>query len=782
MRSTAPLLLILCLLFINPSSAVENGKIKGHIIDAETDGALQSVNVVIDGTRLGAASDKAGNYVIPKVPPGSYRLVFQMLGYKTAIVRQVDVTSGKTTTVDMDMEPRPLELGVVTVTGDREKKMADQYRPSIKTIRSRQISSTAGGAEDLFRTLQALPGVVARSDLSSQFYVRGGTPDQNLIIVDNVTVFNPYRLKLFGGPISMFNPDVIEYIELLPGGFPAEYGDKLSAVLVVENKEGDRFKHHAKAGLSLIDMKTFVEGPVPHSNGDGSWFFSARRTWYDKLLNQMDDLPKGTMLPFFRDYQGKVVYDLSPSQKIKINFLDSNEGTELKDLEVTDGDDMGFFDKEENFNMKYGINNRLFSVSRLNAISDVTLSDLTLSHFNDSWYFKLHSFDEYYEPNIDMRKLEIRQDVTHILSPTHTLQGGVMVADYISDISIKMSLDSSQYYLDNPDDRREKDGRLVKRDFRFQNATTTLGLYFQDEWKILPPLVGILPGIRMDYSTFSQEWTYSPRLSMTVKVLPNMVVRGGTGYYYQFPHFVSLFERFERRIEWNVFETISLKPEKSIHYLAGIETDLGRAWNLKLETYRKQLNQLIMEPDSLDNQIPQNDGRGYAHGFEAFLQRKASEKSVISGWVSYSYSETREQSDDIDMYYRDFDVTHSVNLVLRLQPLRHLFIDTQYKYASGFPWTPVLYDRWGHPQYDQNGEIVFGKKNSERYPHYSRLDVRLSWEKQLAKNIRMRLYLELVNALDRKNVLQYYWTEDYRQKMVSYMLPRLPFFGIHFEI
>ncbi|MBN1996705.1 TonB-dependent receptor [candidate division KSB1 bacterium] len=782
MKPVIQLFLYFSILGHSQSIAAVNGKISGRITDAKTDEPLQSVNVIVDGTRMGAASDENGNYSISRVPSGSYRLIFQILGYKNRIERQVVVLPNKTTTVNATLESRPLELGVVTVTGEREKKMEEQYRPSIKTIRARQVSSTAGGGEDLFRTLQALPGVVARSDLSSQFYVRGGTPDQNLIIVDNVTVFNPYRLKIFGGPISMFNPDAIEYVELLPGGFPAEYGDKLSAVLVVENKEGDRFKHHAKGSISLIDMKTFLEGPVPKSGGDGSWFFSTRRTWYDMLLNQMSDLPKGTMLPFFRDYQGKLVYDLSPSQKLKINFLDSNEGTELKELEVEDGDEMGFFDKEDNFNLKFGINNRLFSVSWLNAISDVTLSNLTLSHFNDSWYFKLHSRDLYYEPNIDMRKLEIRHDVTHILSPTHTLQGGILVADYISDITIKMKLDSTEYYRDNPTDRRDEDGAKIKRDFRFQNATSTLGLYFQDEWKILPPLVGILPGFRMDYSTFSQQWVYSPRFSMTIKVLPNMVLRGGTGYYYQFPHFVSLFERFEREIEWNIFETITLKPEKSIHYLAGIETDMGKAWNLKLEVYRKQLNHLIMEPDSINNRIPQNDGTGYAQGFEAFLQRKASEKSVISGWTSYSYSVTREKTADIDMYERDFDVTHSINLVLRVQPFRNLFIDTQYKYASGFPWTPVLYDAWGNPQLQSNGEVVFGEKNSERYPYYSRLDVRLSWEKQLSQHIRMSLYFELINAQNRKNVLQYYWTEDYRKKMVSYMLPRLPFFGIRFEI
>ena len=106
----------------------------------------------------------------------------------------------------------------------------------------------------------------------------------------------------------MFNPDIIDYIELLPGGFPAEYGDKMSAVLVVNNKEGSRFNHHLKMSGSLIDMKAFAEGPVPLAGENGSWLFSLRRTYYDLLFNQLNTLPAGTILPFFRDYQGKLVY------------------------------------------------------------------------------------------------------------------------------------------------------------------------------------------------------------------------------------------------------------------------------------------------------------------------------------------------------------------------------------------------------------------------------------------------------------------------------------------
>ena len=156
--------------------------------------------VLVAGTRLGAVADSSGRYTIGKLPPGTYRLSAEMLGYKPRILRGVVVRPGRTT---------------------------------------------------------------------------------SLIVVDRVPVFNPYRLKLLGGPVSMFNPDMVERVELLPGGFPARYGDRLAAVLVVDNREGDRGRGHWRGGASLIDMRAALEGPLPGSRQDGSWIAATRRTWYD---------------------------------------------------------------------------------------------------------------------------------------------------------------------------------------------------------------------------------------------------------------------------------------------------------------------------------------------------------------------------------------------------------------------------------------------------------------------------------------------------------------------
>ncbi|MYI61301.1 MAG: Plug domain-containing protein, partial [Gemmatimonadetes bacterium] len=276
-------------------------------------------------------------------------------------------------------------------------------------------------------------------------------------------VFNPYRLKLLGGPVSMFNPDMVERVELLPGGFPAQYGDRLAAVLVVENREGARERRRWRGGASLIDMRAFVEGPLPGSRQNGSWIAATRRTYYDQLLNRLDSLPKGTVLPFFRDYQAKLVYDLGPEQKLHLNVLNSHEGALLKDLDVEDEDDEDFFTAADKFQFKSGFDNNLYSLGWANAISDVTLSDLTLSFFNDDWFFDLTTEDEFFRADIDMRKLDIREDLTHIASRNHHLQMGLTVADLITDVTVEIRQDSAAYYEREPSDRRDEDGTMVER-------------------------------------------------------------------------------------------------------------------------------------------------------------------------------------------------------------------------------------------------------------------------------------------------------------------------------
>ncbi|NQV50426.1 MAG: TonB-dependent receptor [Candidatus Marinimicrobia bacterium] len=770
------LILIIC---ISNLWATGSGTLTGRIADLETQAALPGVNILLDGTRLGAAANEDGLFTIENVPVGEYRLHIRMVGYKARIIRQVRVLADQTTNLDIVMESVSIEMGSVTVTGDKRDQVEKRLSPSRHDLKPREVMTLAGGGEDIFRSISTLPGVIARSDASAQFYVRGGTPDQNLIIVDDVPVFNPYRLKALGGPLSMFNPDVVEYVELLPGGFSAQYGDKLSSVLIARNREGDRFEPHGKTSMSLIDMRVYAEGPLPGSGEEGSWLVSGRRTYYDILLDKLSDVPAGTVFPNFRDLQGKVVYDLSPEQKIRINFSDSREEMVLTDLEIDgEGEDLDLFKDEDFFTLSNFIDSRLSSVGWVNAFSDVSLSNLTLSRFNDTWTMDLKAGEYHYTPVIDMRKMEIREDLTHILTPSHSFKTGLAISDLITDISIAMTMDSAAYYSQNPEDRRADDAAIIDRDIRLQNASSMTGFYIQDEWKILPPVLMALTGLRADYSTFTQEWVYSPRLALNYTIIPQLSLHFGWGHYYQAPNFVSLFERFERSIQWNLFETITLGTERAEHSLLGIEIHPTSDYTIKLEGYYKNLENLVMQQDSLQNYIPDNSGQGYAYGAEIFLQKRGNSDSRISGWMSYSYGITKEKGSGEDYYFREFDQRHTLSVVGRYHVFANLFLDVQYSYGSGFPWTAPQRDGNGRVLRDDRGDILFDAKNSSRYPNYARLDLRMSMLGTLFDELEAEAYLELVNALRHENVYEYYWSGDYETRFTSYMLPLLPFFGV----
>ena len=755
------------------------GFIIGSVTDSETGDALAGVNIIVDGTRYGAAADAQGQFIIENIPVGQYRINVRMVGYKVRILRQVNVAAELSTELQIVLDAVPIELGAVTVTRGKINDPDEELSPSHHKFDPREVRSLAGGGDDLFRSITTMPGVVARSDASAQFYVRGGTPDQNLIIIDDVPVFNPYRLKALGGPISMFNTDVLEYVELLPGGFPAQYGDKLSSVLIARNREGDRFEPHGKVGGSLLDMKILAEGPLPGSGEEGSWIVSGRRTYYDILLDKLANLPEGTVFPNYRDLQGKIVYDLSPEQKLRINMTDSREEMVLADLEVEgEAADDELFAGADFFTLSNFIDSRLYSVGWMNAISDVALSNLTLSRYNDTWTMELEVGDNFYRPVTDMRKMEIREDLTYILSSDHTLQAGLEVADLIADIAVEFAVDSASHYESDPDDRREGDGAIVERSIRLQNASSSTGFYLQDDWQLLAPILMVRLGARADYSTFTDAWVYSPRLSFIYNATEAINLRFGWGHYYQAPNFGSLFERFERNIEWNLFETIKLKTERAEHVILGVEVNPKPSLTFKIEAYYKDLTDLIVPGDSSSNFIPENDGSGYARGVELFLQRRAITAKSISGWISYSYGETFERGLEPYSHPRDFDQKHTLSVVSRFPLFWNISLDLQYGYGSGFPWTAPLIDANGEVHRDDQGDIQFERINRSRYPSYERLDVRLSYQRVVFDELNLSAYVELINATNHKNVFEYYWSDDYATRFTAYMLPMLPFFGV----
>ncbi|UCH11480.1 MAG: carboxypeptidase-like regulatory domain-containing protein, partial [Fidelibacterota bacterium] len=316
------------------------GRISGFVRDAETGEPLKYANVVLAGTNRGAASDVHGFYVIIGIPPGDYTLKVMMMGYRTG-EQEVVLASGEDLRVDMELSVEAIQAEEVVITADRVR-FEEVMEASRVHLTPREIKSAPAFAEaDLFRTLQLMPGVQATNDFSSALVVRGGSPDENLVLLDGIEVYNPFHL---GGIFSTFNADALANAEFMPGGFPSPYGNRNSSVLEITSKEGNSkgaryFKDKPYAGLwnlsqlqgevSLLSSKLLAEGPIYK----GSWMLAWRRTYYDRLIDLYylfkDEEPIGGY--FFRDVHGKIITNLSPTDRL---IFATYRGRDFADLDV----------------------------------------------------------------------------------------------------------------------------------------------------------------------------------------------------------------------------------------------------------------------------------------------------------------------------------------------------------------------------------------------------------------------------------------------------------------
>ena len=317
---------LIIFILLSSLASAQTGSVSGKVTDGN--GPVPSVNIIVLNTGYGTITDKGGEYSLKGIPRGEQTIKFSSVGYKTE-ERAVTIIPAKTIVIDITLKETVIEVGEVNVTGMKRQEQRDT-RTSLIDLSPRSAKILPGAGEDVMRTLQSLPGVLAPNDFSSQLIVRGSGPDQNLIIMDDVEIFNPYRLY---GVISMFNPDAVDNVNLITGGFPARYGDRLSAVLDVTNKEGNDNKAlSGSLNASIIDANLVLEGKNPFSL-KGSWMLNSRRTYYDLIIEPFVKnaglVDQNVSFPNFYDFQTKIAIGPYNGNKFLINGIYSRDGVDI---------------------------------------------------------------------------------------------------------------------------------------------------------------------------------------------------------------------------------------------------------------------------------------------------------------------------------------------------------------------------------------------------------------------------------------------------------------------
>lgn len=726
-----------------------DGTINGFVRDAANGESIPYVNVTIKNTLLGAATGNLGYYVINHVPPGEYTLVYSMMGF-AKVEDTLRVHAGAAVKHDVLLKANVIEMESIVKTAERER-FEREVEVSTNTLSARQLNSLPMLAEaDVFRTLRLLPGVVSRNDFSSQLYVRGGSPDQNLVLLDGVTVYNPFHLL---GLFSMFNTDAIKEVEFMTGGFPAEYGGRLSSVLSITNNEGNSKEFQGKANISMLSAKTTLQGPIPR----GSYLISARRTYFDQIF-------KGTKYDFpyyFYDFQGKVNFNLNENHRLTLSGF---YGDDKLNYELQPNNE----DEEFQVNIDWLWGNRTTSLKwrwlmHPNLFSEVLL---TRSKFKLDLNLDLVSTNAAALAILNgIRDYSVDANFNYFGLKGHGVKFGAKLSRL--DFVYSFSIDRTQL-------------------FDYHTKPSLAAFYLQDQWQLSEKLSTKI-GVRLENYSLGKRMTFSPRLGLKYQLLPNLALKGSVGLYHQFMTTAASDNQNFNFIDLWFPLTEQYRPLSAMHYVAGFEWWLP--WDLILtnEFYYKSMNNLLELNENGDFADPNDDyfiGDGYAAGFETLLKKSVGR---FSGWLGYSYAVTKRHINNIT-YYPKHDRRHNLNVVLNYDLGRDWKFGFVFTYGSGTPYTPVLGKyanyTWDFHYNEANYEIYnrIGAKNSVRYPAYHRMDVSIRKKFELLGVVNYP-YLQIVNVYNRKNVLLYFWDHDANpSKSVSVpMFPLLPTIGIDFE-
>ncbi len=746
-------LFIILLGFIN---AQDFNQIYGFITDKASGEALIGANVYLAGTDQGTATNHDGYFVISDIQNGNYTMVVSYLGYETS-TKPIHLSDGMDEELSVALKTVPLELSAIEVTGEEVDRRVN-IQISRNTLNMRQLKNVPQlGEADLFRTLQSLPGVLTESEFSTGLVIRGGNSDQNLILLDGITVYNPSHV---GGLFSNFIVDAIKEADLLKGGFNAEYGGRLSAVLNVRSREGNRNEFKGKGSVSLLSAQTTLEGPI----GNGAWLASARRTYFDQIF-------KGTSFEFpyyFYDVQGHVFQDVGENDRLSMSFYAGKDDLFWDELFLE-----GIWG-----NKTISMNYRKFFNTKL-------VSNWLLAKSRFDIYFGLGGESGINETDY-IDDLTFRSDWTWFGSQNTQVKFGWEMKD-LTFVYSSSWLDSTIF-----------DTRTYPQE---------MGAYVKTKYWPTKRLM-LEPGIRVNYYDKARTTTYiDPRFGMKFLLTDDRYINFSTGIYHQFMETIQ--DDFNPKIldAWFAIDQ-SVDPASATQYVVGYEEYFGSSYHVQVEAYYKDMRNLltfvderstvdeIISDESLDDLVDVGDG--YAYGFEIFFEKRLGR---LNGWGSYAWSLARKKFQGNE-YYTNWDRRHVFNLIGNYQVNKKWDVNAKWTFQSGQPYTPILgyYIEKVPDASQQIYRTIPGTRNGGRYPLYHRLDLGAVWHTKV-RGKKMDLFIQLVNSYWQKNVFRYAYSfgstvngidddgdetideadEGRPQRQVVNGLPIIPSIGVSFE-
>lgn len=704
--------------------------ISGTVTDASSGEQILGASVVPVNNGRGTSTNLYGFYSLTLTDDAN-AVAVSFIGFQT---KEIQLTPGQSV-YNVGLEPAVIAFEEATVVGERTDHTAstDVGRASVEVEQIKALPALLGEV-DVLKVLQFLPGVSSAGEGNSGFYVRGGGPDQNLILLDDATVYNASHLFGF---FSVFNADAIKNIDLIKGSMPAEYGGRVSSVLNIGLKEGNAKKWKTTGGLGLISSRLTVEGPIIKDTC--SLILSGRRTYLDILTRPFI---KGSAFEgtgyFFYDFNAKINYRLSDRDQL---FLSGYFGKDV----------FSFNSAEAGFNTSIPWGNSMGSLRWNRILNDRMFLNVgaTYSEYSFSFLAGQEEFEFGFESGI--KDLAGRTEWSFYPNPRHVIKAGI---DYVHHdfIPTDFNARSGDTEFDTGTSEQtfsHEGGVYLQDDFDITEAVRLhAGLRWSGFWHVGPftryPILDnqdttqFAPG---ELVQFYGGW--EPRLALRVNTGPQSSIKAGYSENYQYVHLTSLGTSSLPGDIW-IPSSDRVKPQWGRQVSLGFFKTLGKEenWEASIEGYWKELENLVAyaentsPEDNIGDNVDNNliFGDGWSYGIETFLKKR---QGKFTGWIGYTWSKTERQFDDLNMgliFPAKYDRRHDLSVVLDYALSKQWRFGGAFVYATGNSLTlPVQ-------RYIFEGRItdVYGSRNGYRMAPYHRADISATYTRDPAKSKKKR--------------------------------------------
>jgi len=736
-------LLIFLLTSTSNFAQQDRGIIRGFIADSTSGEMLPYANIYINEIKRGASTDHRGYFILASVPHNRLlTLRISYVGYETKNVLIRAELYG-VTDIRVELKPISVQLQTIEKVGERVAK-ENATDLSLQKLAIRDLESLPKGIElDIFRALQNLPGVQTAGDVSARFYVRGSASNQNLVLLDNIPIYNPFHAL---GMFSAIDPDMVSTVEFFKGGFPSDYSGRLSSVLKVVTRDGNRNKVSAKGSISLLTAKGLVEGPIPN----GSFIASFRKNYSDKILKKFRN--NNSIPADFYDLFVKLNYsnnDVVKDAKFSVSAFHSSDKVLNNNLRRED-----FKWSNSTFNFSY------FQISDSPLLYQI---DIGMSNFKGA---RIPNQSGAKGVENEVNDLIMKMDFNYVYDSKDELAGGFK----ISEVRTKLLLENFRGQVND-----------------IGSHGTNISVYLHYKY-LRDAAFGAVFGTRINATRLAgggPAYFFEPRASFTYRIIPELAFKGSWGIFMQDLSTISDENEIVTVFEPWLITPLYLEPSSSIHYISGFEYTPSAALSFTLEAYYKLMHNIVVVNDKkyFHSDPDLITGKGEAYGLE-FYSRYLEEPLNIS--ASYSLSWSFKDVNNI-RYAPRYDSRHTVNLSFEYNLGLGWSTSAVWTYSSGLPFTQIAgyyeklnIDNIYNSDYlleNYSPSIILSNINLGRLPDYHRLDLNLSKKFQIG-GFKFTIDLSALNVYNRKNL--FYFRRDTGERVD--MLPFLPSASIKVEL